>query len=325
MPIQIFSSVTNCATLGTVFFHGIVFIAGTYYLPLFFQAVRGATPILSGVYLLPTALAIGFSSIATGIFVGKTGMFLPPIYAGFFFMALGFGLYINIAANSSWAKLILYQIIASIGIGPLFQAPIVALQAHINPRDIGTGTATLGFVRALATSIGVVLGDVVYSNQLSNKILGLSLELTPQESAALSGGIASASTGLIDQLPQPQKSDVRTTFADSLQPMWIMYCCFAAVGLIIMFSIKRKQLTSEHEETKTGLEAEKANAEARAAEKAAKNQPKSQNMDSPPESRHRDDEKMNHDIESGPNSTHPWSTTEQAQDRFNYCQIPTTV
>jgi hypothetical protein len=52
--------------------------------------------------------------------------------------------------------------------------------------------------------------------------------------------------------------------------MWIMYTAFAAVGLLAGFLIKKKVLSSQHEETKTGLAAEKENAAARIAEKEAK-------------------------------------------------------
>lgn len=270
IPMAIFNSVTNCATLAIVFLHGYVFISGSYYLPLYFQAIRGATPILSGVYLLPTAIALAFGSLSTGVFIAKTGMFLPPIYMGFFFMTVGYGLFIDFDAYSSWAKLIIFQIIAGFGVGPIFQAPIIALQAHINPRDIGTATATLGFVRQLATSISVVIGEVVYTNQINKKAPQLNAALTPAQASRILGGSAGANTDFIDSLPQPQKGVVRVAFADSLQPMWIMYTCFAALGFLVMFFIKRKKLTREHEETKTGLEAEKANAEARRLEKEQK-------------------------------------------------------
>jgi hypothetical protein len=145
MPMALFSSRTNQATLGVVFIHGFVFISASYYLPLYFQAILGAGPLLSGVYLLPNAVALAVSSLATGFFVAKFRKFLPPIYFAFFMLVLGFGLFINLDAHSSWAKIIIYQIIAGVGIGPLFQAPIIALQAHINPRDIASATALLGF------------------------------------------------------------------------------------------------------------------------------------------------------------------------------------
>lgn len=267
MPLALFSSRTNQATLGTVFCHGFVFIGASYYLPLYFQGILGATPILSGVYLLPHALALAVGSLATGIFIAKTGLFRPPIYFAFFMLVLGFGLFINLDASSSWAKIILYQIIAGLGVGPMFQAPIIALQAHIQPRDIGTATATLGFIRQLSTSISVVIGEVVYQNEMSKKTPQIVAAIGPQDAGRVTGGNAGASTEFIDGLPQPQKGIVRVAFADSLQPMWILYTAFAALGFVVMLGIRGKALTREHQETRTGLEAEKENAEARVRER----------------------------------------------------------
>lgn len=270
MPMTIFSKPSNIATLSVVFFHGFVFISASYYLPLYFQAIRGASPIHSGIDLLPTALSLALGSLSTGIIIKKTGLFLPPIYFGMFMMTLGFGLFIDFDANSPWSKLIPFQIIAGLGTGPIFQAPIIALQAHINPRDIGTGTATLGFVRQLATSCSVVIGQVVYQNQMEKKSGTLTKALGPKLAKVLGGGGAGAATQLIDGLPQAERSVVQRAFANSLMPMWIMYCCFAACGLVSAFFIRRQQLSKEHVETKTGMEAEKENAEARAVEKEEK-------------------------------------------------------
>lgn len=270
MPMALFHRRTNIATLSVVFIHGFVFISGSYYLPLYFQAVRGASPIMSGVYLLPTAVALSFGSIGTGIYVRKVGAYLPPIYFGLFMMTLGYGLFIDFAASSSWAKLALFQIIAGLGIGPLFQAPIIALQAHIQPRDIGTATATLGFMRQLATSTSVVIGEVVFQNAMRSRSDQLTAVLGPQRAQQLSGGNAGANTEVIATLPPDQRDFVRRAFANSLQPMWIMYTAVSALGLVAGLLIQKKVLTKQHEETKTGLEAERENAEARKAEKEAK-------------------------------------------------------
>lgn len=131
MPLDLFSKRSNLAALSTCFFHAFVFIAGNYFLPLYFQAVLGATPILSGVYLLPQAVALSFMSMFTGIFIKKTGQYLPLIWFGMAMMTLGFGLFIDFDVNSSWAKIIIYQIIAGIGVGPNFQSPLIALQSLV--------------------------------------------------------------------------------------------------------------------------------------------------------------------------------------------------
>jgi EmrB/QacA subfamily drug resistance transporter len=131
MPLSIFSKRSNIAALGTCFCHAFVFIPGNYFLPLYFQAVLGATPILSGVYLLPTAIALSIFSICTGITIRKTGQYRPIIWFGMFMMTLGTGLFIDLGAHSSWAKIIIYQVIAGIGVGPNFQAPLIAMQSLV--------------------------------------------------------------------------------------------------------------------------------------------------------------------------------------------------
>lgn len=284
MPLTLFSTVTNVATLIVVFIHGAVFISASYYLPLYFQASLGATPILSGVWLLPTCLALSVGSLGSGFYIAKTGKFLPPVYFGLFMMTLGFGLFINLAQDSGWAKIILYQIIAGLGIGPLFQAPIIALQAHINPRDIGTGTATLGFIRQLATTTGVVIGQVVFQNDINRDYNTLEAAVGPQLASSLAGGAAGAEVAIIDQLPDAAKRVVQVSVANALSPVWIMFTALSAFGFVVGFLIRNRTLTREHHETETGLAAEKENAAARKAERDAKRQSKVV-KESPSESR----------------------------------------
>ncbi|XP_014553264.1 hypothetical protein COCVIDRAFT_108168 [Bipolaris victoriae FI3] len=268
MPLDLFSKRSNLAALAVCFFHAFVFISGNYFLPLYFQAVLGATPILSGVYLLPQAVSLSILSAITGIFIKKTGQYLPMIWLGMFMMTLGFGLFIDLNVNSSWAKIIIYQIIAGIGIGPNFQSPLIALQSLVPKRDIATATATFGFVRNLGSAISVVVGGVVFNNQMKLKQPELAAALGAQRASAFGGGSAGANVGLIQALPTDQKFVARKAFGDSLSTMWILYVAFAAAGLVVSFLIGRNKLDKQHEETKTGLEVERTKRLEREAERA---------------------------------------------------------
>jgi hypothetical protein len=271
IPLRIFKFRSNIASLGVCFCHGFVFIAGTYYLPLYFQAVLGATPLLSGVYLLPFALSLSFCSGATGVFIKKTGKYLPPIWFGLIIMTLGFGLFIDLPFRPSWAKIILFQIVAGIGVGPNFQSPLLALQTMVAPRDIATATATFGFTRNLSTSISVVIGGVVFQNEMQKRYAGLVTALGPTLASALSGSSAGANVGIVSQLPAAQREIARRAFYDSLKAMWIMYVAFAALGCVISLLIAQNVLSKEHGVVKTGLaEQEKARKEAKERKRASK-------------------------------------------------------
>ena len=53
------------SSLTMFFFCGVLFI-GSYYLPIYFQSTKDASPLMSGVYLLPTILMQGLMSFGGG-------------------------------------------------------------------------------------------------------------------------------------------------------------------------------------------------------------------------------------------------------------------
>ncbi|KAF2459974.1 MFS multidrug transporter-like protein [Lineolata rhizophorae] len=253
MPTRIFSHRSNLAILFVCLMHGVVFISASYFLPLYFQAILGASPLLSGVYLLPLVLSLSFASATVGIFIRKTGMYREAIWFGMTIMTIGFGLFVDLAADSSWAKIILYQIVAGLGVGPNFQSPLIALQAQVHGRDAAAATSTFGFIRQLATAIGVVIGSVVFQNAMLDRQNTLRESLGPQLAQQLEGINAGANVEVIKGLPSDEKSAVRDVFADSLSKMWILFVVLAGVGLLTSMLIQKKKLSREHTEVKTGL------------------------------------------------------------------------
>ena len=259
MPLRLFSKPSNLAALAVCSTHGMVFISGTYFLPLYFQAVLGANPILSGVYLFPFIISLSFSSAFVGAIIKKTGHYLPPIWLGLFFMTLGFGLYIDLPVGRTWGRIIPFQIIAGIGVGPNFQAPLIALQTHVSPRDIATATATFAFIRNLSTAISVVIGGVIFQNGMQKRQSTLIAATNQQIGHQIGGGGAGAGAAVVKALPEPGRHTVRAVYVASLREMWIFFVCIAAVGLFVSFFIKRNTLTKTHEVMKTGLVAEEQN------------------------------------------------------------------
>jgi hypothetical protein len=274
----IFKHRSAVASFGVCFFHGFIFIAAEYYLPLYFQAVLGATPLLSGVYLLALALSISFTAGATGAFIKKTGKYLPPIWFGMTILTLGFGLLIDLEAKANWAKIIIFQIIAGIGIGPCLQSPLIAMQNFVPQGDIATATATFGFVRNLSSAISVVIGSVVFQNEMQKHFASLSASLGPELAHELSGGSAGASVGIVSKLPSAQRGIARQAFFESLRTMWIMYVCFAAAGLLVSLLISHQTLSKEHQVTKTGLaEEESKRKEAREKKRLSRDEKRGEN------------------------------------------------
>ncbi|KAM7193419.1 Major facilitator superfamily domain containing protein [Rhypophila sp. PSN 637] len=263
IPLRIFSSLSSIASLGVCAVQSFVFISGSYYLPLYFQAVLGASPLLSGLYALPFALSLSGISALTGLFIRKTGKYLPCILFGMATMTLGFGLFIDLEQELNLTKVILYQIVAGLGVGPNFQAPLIALQSTVLPRDIGSATGTFGFTRQLFTSISVVVGGVVFQNQMQNQYPTLMEELGPQTASLLSGHNAASNVAAVAELQGRDGEIARGAYLKALKTMYILYVAFSGLGLVMSLFVGSRKLSKDHEEQKTGLEAmRRANADA---------------------------------------------------------------
>ncbi len=185
-------------------------------------------------------------------------------------MTVGFGLYIDLPAGPTWGRIFPFQIIAGIGVGPNFQAPLIALQTLVPPRDIATATATFGFIRNISTSISVVIGGVIFQNAMKKRESSLIAATNQQIGSELGGGGAGAATSVVKNLPEPGRQMVRAEYVASLREMWIFFVCIAAAGLAVSLFIKKTTLSKSHEVTKTGLAAEEQNRKDRKQEADSK-------------------------------------------------------
>ncbi|KAI1643976.1 MFS general substrate transporter [Daldinia loculata] len=257
-PLRLFQSTSNIASFGIAYIHGAIFIAHLYYLPLYFQAVLGASPIMSGVYLLPVAVTLCVVSSLTGVYISKSGRYRPPIYLGFGLMILGTGLYINLQDYPSWPRIIIYQIIAGVGIGPIFQAPIVAVFSLTKPADIASAAATLLFMRDIATAMSVVFGGVIFQNRMAAQSGEIVAALPSDKATQVIGGEASGALNIIPTLPYDQRQVVVGVYNESLRAEWIFYTALGVVGMFLSLLISKQVLSREHKIHKTGLETQEA-------------------------------------------------------------------
>ncbi|KAL4980578.1 major facilitator superfamily-domain-containing protein [Aspergillus desertorum] len=253
IPVRLFSNWHNVLVLLICFLHSLVFMGGAYYLPFYFQSILLVSPILSGVYVLPQVLSLSVLSAMTGILIRKTGRYRELIVAAFVFLTLGYGLLTDLKPYASWPRLIVYQLIAGIGTGPLFQAPLVALQANIHPSDMAAGTATFSFLRQVSAAISIVVGTVIYQNMLVDKASTIAAAVGPDTAQSLQNSFATNNHDLIRSLPEDQKRVVLSVFTFALSRIWIFYAAMAGVGLIVSVFLRPVELSKTHTVAKTGL------------------------------------------------------------------------
>jgi hypothetical protein len=275
MPLRLFTKQNALVSFGAAFFHGIVFMSGSYYLPLYFQIVQKASPLLSGVYQFPFILSLSLTSSLTGITIRKTGSYRVLIWLGMTLMTIGFGLFILLPDTLNWALIAPFQVIAGLGVGPGFQAPLISLQSSLHPKDMATGTATFAFIRQLASAISLVVGGVIFQNEVANRYSTLRTVLDPQTASLLADGSAGAAIGVIRKLPPSAQAVISQVYTESLRTMWIFYTAMGAAGVVCVLFLRKKVLSEKHEVRKQGLEQQEKDRQEELAREAEKKRAKS--------------------------------------------------
>ncbi|TVY91452.1 MFS-type transporter [Lachnellula willkommii] len=256
MPLGVFRNWSNNAIFLVVFSHGMVLIGIEYYMPLYFQSVRQASPLRAGVLLLPLIVTQAVIEILSGTVINRTGRYREIIWVGVTLMVIGTGLYITFGPGTSVAMVVGLQIFGGLGPGLLFQGPMIAIQSTVSQVDTAAAIASLGFIRSLAMALSIVIGGVVFQNSMDSRQSSLAAAgLSESVLGALSGTNAAANVGIPRTIQDAsQRQVVLDAFAFSVRNMFILYTCLAAVALVASVFVKHRVLDTEHTETRTGIQ-----------------------------------------------------------------------
>ncbi|KAI0654613.1 iron permease [Cubamyces menziesii] len=225
------------------FFHGIVSLAAVYYLPVYFQATKGASAVGSGVDLFPLCLTIPAFAIATGLSVQIIDRYRPQNYIGWAFIIVGFGVLSILDENSSRAAYIGSQVPLGVGLGIIWistQFPILAPLPYSNSAH---ALAFFTFMRCFAQSWGIVVGGTILQNELLKNLPDAFRVQSP-------GGvqIAYAVIPAISSLPATLKDEVRAVFARATRLIWQVMIGVSGAGLLSVLLMREEKLRQDMDE-----------------------------------------------------------------------------
>ncbi|ETW79037.1 major facilitator superfamily [Heterobasidion irregulare TC 32-1] len=239
VPPRIFKTRTTAILLIISFLHSLTFFSGTFYLPVYFQ-VLGASATKAGLQMLTFTLSASFSSAASGFAVGPLGDYRIVMWLSFLVMALGYGLMILLDDTSSLARQEIFPLLSGLGLGGLWQVPIIGMQAAMPLRDMATSTSALLFVRPLGSTIGVSIGQAIWTTELQKRISKL-----PDFDLGISTGadaLADSVRRLKDIQPDSLRRQVVHAYTKSLSTIWIVDTPLLVVCFVMALFLKNYDL-----------------------------------------------------------------------------------
>jgi EmrB/QacA subfamily drug resistance transporter len=154
LPMHLFRNAIFCVTGTLSLITGAIIFGAIIFLPQYLQLVRGVSPTLSGLQLLPLLAGVIVTSIGSGWLVMKLGRYKIFIVTGTGIMTAGVALlaFIRIDTNGWLLSGILF--VVGFGLGLFIQNLVLATQNGVDNADLGTATSAIIFLRTLGGAVG---------------------------------------------------------------------------------------------------------------------------------------------------------------------------
>ncbi|RPA99576.1 MFS general substrate transporter [Choiromyces venosus 120613-1] len=219
-----------------------------YYIPLYFQNVKGVSPIMTGVSIFPQSFTVAPTSVITAIIISKTGHFRWAIWAGWVLTTLGVGILALLDVYTLTVAWVFILIVPGIGTGLLFPSGAFALQAAASNENRAYTVSMFAFFWSFGQAFGIAIEGVTFQNSLKKQ-----LDRVP-EFAELADKYARDAVGLVKVPNEMQdgilKEKLRECYAEAFKVVWLGLIRFTAVGLLTSLGTKSlnldRKLQSNH-------------------------------------------------------------------------------
>jgi uncharacterized membrane protein YoaK (UPF0700 family) len=165
-PVTMFAIPDVSALLMQTFTLGWVNQANVYFVPFYAQSLRGWSPMISGVMLLPIIAVQVIVSMLAGRWMSKSGQYGGTIRLGVVFLLIGSLLETQFGRHTHPVFIIFILLAIGIGVGAANQPMVVAVQAHTKKSERAVVTSTRNFFRFLGSACGVAVSAAVLQSTL---------------------------------------------------------------------------------------------------------------------------------------------------------------
>lgn len=257
LPERFFKRRTPAAALLVAFLQFFTMYYSILGLPIYFQGVKGQSPLESGISFLPISTLSVFTGIITGMIMSKTGRFKMLHFAAFVFKAIAMGLFSRFDINTTTAEYICVQLIFALGIGCLATSGLPAVQADLSDADAALSTAAYDFMRAYGAIWGVSVPAAIFNSRSSIESWRVS---DPAVRSILSSGSAyefvTLANGRSSSLTPEVLDEVSGVFSRAMRLTWLVGLAFCFMGFLLVF-IEKDIVLRGTLETEFGMEDKK--------------------------------------------------------------------
>lgn len=194
------------ASVASMFMYASMLGAG-YYLPVYFQTVRGLSPLHSGVSMLPAIVTQLVLAVVCGGLVQRVGYYMPFMVVSGAVAAVANGLVTLFNPHTSTVEWAAFQALLGVGRGLALQMPVIAIQAHTPPELASIATATMVLFQTFFSSVFLAIINTLFNSKLKSELTKRLPEIGAQKI------IDAGAIGISTVVPKEKISEVLESYS----------------------------------------------------------------------------------------------------------------
>ncbi|KAF3020107.1 hypothetical protein E8E14_005486 [Neopestalotiopsis sp. 37M] len=216
-----------------------------FFLPLWFQAIKGDSTEESAVHILPSLISMVVATMTCGSLLRKLRYIPPWAIVGGLITSIGSGLLTTLTPETSTAKWIGYQILTNFGRGLAFQIPITAVQEFVPPAKHAISITSMNLFMQLGNAVSVSASQTIFNNRLPVLLSRYAPEVNT--TIVLQAG-ATRARHLI--LPEQLPGFLRA-YNEAITNIFYLTTAVAILSFLVSFAMEWKRLDKVPAKTKS--------------------------------------------------------------------------
>lgn len=238
VPGRVIKNRSLLAAMWYQLFSGAALQTMFYYVPIWFQAIKGVAALDAGVMNLPMVIAYALFSVIAGVLAKKTGYCNPWMIISSILTPIGAGLISTFTQQTAFPKWIGYQTLFGLGLGVSNQQPSIAVQTLLPKNDAPIGASLVQFCMMFGGAIFISVGNNVFDNELAQnlaKIAGVDI-----------GSVVKAgATNLRTMVPQMLLPRVLGACNDALRSTFYLAVGLSSITILGALGIEWKSMNEK--------------------------------------------------------------------------------
>lgn len=254
IPWVVFADRTAAIGFLGTFIMGVVQFSLLYYLPVYYEGVKGYSSIIAGVALLPQLLGSGPMTTLAALLIAKSHLTRPFNLLGWLLLAYGAMELTLLDETTSIYSWIVLNIPSGVGFGILFSSLTISTQASAENRADCTAeerqrvkaiaASLTPFFRVLGQACGIVIGQAAFTNEVA-KQMGTE---AAKDAAAMIKQVKILPTDA------PARREATRTFVAALRTIWWTVLGVAALMVVLTCFTRDYSLAVQGDESQQRVE-----------------------------------------------------------------------